>query len=105
MSDTTAPPQPPSKGRIFFRRLFSTLLLWGIVLGGMFCGNKLISDYVFLAIMLLLSFAGLVEFYGLVEKRDLVCFKGWGVFGGVLLILVTFLFSTGVFGDYSSPAR
>ena len=46
--------------------------------------------------MLLLTWAGLTEFYDIVAKRDLVCFKPWGILGGLLLIAGTFLALTGV---------
>ncbi len=81
------------------------MILWGVILAALFSGNKLISDYVFLAIMLFLAVVGLVEFYGLVEKRGLVCFKGWGLLGGVLLMGVTFLHCTGKLGIHESPSR
>ncbi len=71
----------------------------------MFSGNRLISDYVFLALMLLLAVTGLLEFYGLVEKRDLVCFKWTGLIGGVLLMVGTFLHATGHLGIYEVPSR
>ena len=106
MSDATAPtPAQPSKLKIFFRRLLSTVILWSIILTALFSGNKLISDYVFLVIMVFLAGAGMAEFYGIVEKRDLVCFKGWGIFGGVSLMVVTFLHLTGQLGIYGTPAR
>ena len=97
---TTPPPAAPapalSKGQIFVRRLTSTAILWSIVLTAMFSGNEFISNGVFLALMLLLTWAGLTEFYDLVAKRDLVCFKPWGIFGGLLLIAGTFFALTGV---------
>jgi phosphatidate cytidylyltransferase len=40
-----------------------------------------------------------------VEKRDLVCFKGWGILGGLLLMVGTFLNLTGVIGRSGTPAR
>jgi phosphatidate cytidylyltransferase len=101
---TPAPP-PLSKGKVFWRRFTSFVVLWTLVISALFSGNRLVSDYVFLAIMLLLAGAGLAEFYGLVEKRDLSCFKGWGIFGGVLLMLGTFLNLTGQIGTSGSPAR
>jgi phosphatidate cytidylyltransferase len=104
MSDATAP-TPPSKLKTFLRRLISSVLLWTVVLLGLFSGNKLIADGLFLGVMLLLAVSGLAEFYGMVEKRDLVCFKGWGIFGGVLLMVGTFLQLTGHIGTQGSPAR
>lgn len=102
---TPPPPASPSKAQVFFRRLLSTLILWSVVLGAMFSGNKLLSDYVFLIIMILLTGVGLAEFYGLVEKRGLVCFKGWGIFAGVLLIVGTFYHFSGKLGVAGTPAR
>ena len=100
---TDAP--PPSKLKTFLRRLASTVFLWTVILAALFSGNQLVSDYVFLAIMLVLAVSGLIEFYGLVEKRELVCFKRWGVFGGALLIFWTFMELTGHVGVQGSPAR
>ena len=69
-------PPPLSKAKIFWRRLTSFVVLWTIVLTAMFSRNRLVSDYVFLVIMVLLAALGLAEFYGLVAKR------GWIVSSG-----------------------
>ena len=102
-----APPSKPpmSKARIFLRRLISSLILWTVVLTALFSSNKELSDYVFLLIMVFLAATGLIEFYGLVHKRDLVCFTGWGIFGGILLMVGTFLNLTGRLGTTGTPAR
>ena len=100
-----APPQPSSKLKTFFRRLLSTVVLWAIILTALFCGNKAISDYSFLVVMVFLAVSGLAEFYGIAAKRDLVCFNYWGIFGGALLIIGTFLQLTGHIGTHGSPAR
>lgn len=107
MPDANAPTQtsPPSKLKTFLRRLISTVLLWTVILAALFSGSELISNYVFLAIILFLALAGLAEFYAIVEKRDLVCFKGWGLVGGGLLMAGTFLHETGKLGIYGTPAR
>jgi len=102
---TASPVSAPSKVRIFFRRLTSTVILWSIILTALFSGHRLISDYVFLVIMIFLAGFGLAEFYGLVEKRDLVCFKVSGLLGGLLLMVGTFLNLTGHIGMQGSPAR
>src|ERR1041385_6291497 len=100
-----APPQPSSKLKTFFRRLLSTVVLWAIILTALFCGNKAISDYSFLLVMVFLAISGLAEFYGIAAKRELVCFIYWGIFGGVLLITGTFLQLNGMIGTQGSPAR
>lgn len=95
----------PSKARVFVRRLASSLFLWAIVLTAMFSGNRLISDYVFVALMMFLAVTGIIEFYDIAQKRDLVCFRGWGIAAGVLLMLGTFLHCTGKLGIHNSPSR
>jgi phosphatidate cytidylyltransferase len=100
----TAPPTL-SKAKIFFRRLVSFVILWSLILGTMFSGNRILANDVFLVIMAFLAAFGLVEFYGLVEQRGLVCFKWCGVFGGVLLMVGTFLHVTGHLGIHHTPAR
>jgi phosphatidate cytidylyltransferase len=104
-ANPTSPPPAPTKFKIFLRRLLSFVVLWTIVLTALFSSNRLVSDYVFLMIMVFLAVTGLAEFYGLVEKRDLVCFKWWGMLGGLLLMVGTFLNLTGLIGTSGSPAR
>ena len=94
-----------ARSKVFLRRLLSFVLLWAVVLGAMFSGHKLISDIVFLVIMVALAAFGLEEFYDLAGKRALSCFRGWGVFGGVMLIVGTFLHLTGNLGIADTPAR
>jgi len=94
-----------SKLKTFLRRLFSFVVLWTIILTALFSANRLVSNYIFLTIIAFLAVSGLVEFYGLAAKRDLVCFAGWGTVGGLLLIIGTFLNLTGVLGTSGSPAR
>lgn len=94
-----------SKGRTFLRRLLSSVVLWGLVIFSIFSPNKILANYVFLAFMVLLSGLGLLEFYALVEKRSLVCFTGWGVFGGLLLMTSTHLYLSGVLATDVSAAQ
>ena len=95
----------PSKARVFLRRLLTSIVLWTVVISALFSGNKLISNGVFLVIMMALAGFDLLEFYGLVEKRGLICFKEWGVFGGLLLIASTFFYLSGVLGIQEAPAK
>ncbi len=100
---TSQPPQPTaqpvpavSKAQVFVRRLSSTVALWTVVLWTIFSENHAITNWVFLALMLALAVQGLREFYDLVEKRGLVCFRYWGIFSGITLMLSTFLYFSGV---------
>ena len=105
MSDATAPAQTPSKAAIFLRRLITSVILWTVILAALFSGSSLVSDGVFLLIIVFLALAGLAEFYGLAEKRGLACFKWCGLIGGALLMVGTFLELIGKIGTQGSPAR
>ena len=102
---TSSQPPAPSKLKTFLRRLLSTVILWTIVLTALFSGHKLVSDYVFLVVMIVLAVTGLAEFYGMAAKRGLICFERWGIVGGLLLMVGTFLNLTGQLGTSGSPAR
>ncbi|MFZ0825827.1 MAG: CDP-archaeol synthase [Verrucomicrobiia bacterium] len=113
MSDTAVAAQAPSKAQVFFRRLITTVILWTVILAALFSSSRLVSNGVFILIMMFLATAGLAEFYGMAEKRNLACFKWCGLIGGVLLMAGTFLqltgeisaVTTGYVGVYDSPAR
>jgi len=105
MSDAGAAAQTPSKAQVFLRRLITTVILWTVILAGLFSSNTLVSNGLFLLIILLLALAGLAEFYGLAEKRGLACYKGCGLLGGALLMVGTFLNLTGHLGTSGTPAR
>jgi phosphatidate cytidylyltransferase len=100
-----APAAPLSKKAVFLRRLLSFVVLWGIVLGALFSGNKALSDYVFLAILLLLAATGLQEFYGMVTRLGHACYARLGIAGGLLLLIATFCYISGEFGKAAPPSR
>jgi len=93
------------KAHAFLRRLASSLILWTAVLLALFSRHPTVAQWVFLAIMIVLATAGLMEFYGLARKRGLPCFPGCGLAGGLLLMVGTFLHCTGQLGIHGSPAR
>lgn len=96
---------PLSKGAVFLRRLASSLVLWTVVIAALFASNRVFSGVCFLSIMMVLAGVGLVEFYGLAEKKGLVCFKWWGVGGGALLMVSTFVYLSGWVKPHSLPAK
>ncbi len=105
MPDPVNATPAPNKAQVFLRRAGSTLLLWTAVIAAMFSHNRILSDGVSGLLVALLALAGLIEFYGMAEKRGLACFKFTGVFGGVLLMLGTFAHFQGWLGIHNSPAR
>ncbi len=96
---------PAGKGPIFLRRLCSTVVLWGIVLTAIFSTDRFVREYVFLGLMLLLAWVGLREFYDLVERRGLVCFRRWGILHGLLLMVATFYYLTHATGHQRLPSK
>jgi phosphatidate cytidylyltransferase len=105
MSNAAAAAPSPSKARVFLRRLITSVILWTVILASLFSSNPLVSDGVFLVIIVFLALAGLAEFYGLAGKRGLACFKWCGLLGGALLMVGTFLNLIGRIGTQGSPAR
>jgi phosphatidate cytidylyltransferase len=105
MSDAAAAAPSPSKARVFLRRLITSVILWTVIIAALFSSSSLVSDGVFLLIIVFLALAGLAEFYGLAEKRGLACFKWCGLLGGALLMVGTFLNLIGRIGTQGSPAR
>lgn len=106
MAETAQPPITPlSKGAVFRRRLLSFTILWGVVLGALFSGNKILSDYVFLLIVAFLAVTGLMEFYGMVARLGYACYTKEGILGGALLLIATFGYISGDFGKAAGPSR
>jgi phosphatidate cytidylyltransferase len=106
MSQTAGAAPAPSKAKVFLRRLITTVILWTVIIVALFSSHPLISGGVFFLIIVFLALAGLAEFYGLVQKRGLACFRWCGLLGGALLMVGTFLhLTTKHFGINDSPAR
>ncbi|MGA3284801.1 MAG: phosphatidate cytidylyltransferase [Verrucomicrobiota bacterium] len=105
MSNAVVAAQTPSKSKVFLRRLITSVVLWTVIIAALFSTSTLISNGGFILVMVFVAMTGLMEFYGLAEKRGLVCFKWCGLFGGLLLMLGTFLNLTGHLGTSDSPAR
>ncbi|HTD85966.1 MAG TPA: phosphatidate cytidylyltransferase [Candidatus Binatia bacterium] len=107
MNEAAPIPAPASSSKLktFLRRLLSTVILWTVLLGAMFSGNVVLSNTVFLVIMCTLTVVGLLEFYGLAARIGLFCFKVFGIIGGLLLIVGTFLHFSGKLGISGTPAR
>jgi phosphatidate cytidylyltransferase len=105
MPDASATPTAPTRRQVFLRRLGSTVVLWTVILAALFSGKPALSNAVFISIITLLVVTGLVEFYDLAQKCGLSCFRRWGIGGGVLLIVGTFLNLLGVIGTSGTPSR
>jgi phosphatidate cytidylyltransferase len=102
---SAAPSPTSSKAKVFFRRFLTTVVLWTVIITALFSKSELVSDGVFIVIIVFLALAGLAEFYDMAEKRGLACFKWSGLVGALLLTVGTFLNVTGHIGTQGSPAR
>jgi phosphatidate cytidylyltransferase len=94
---------PPSRSAVFVRRLLTSIVLWTLVISALFSQYKLLSDYAILVVMMALAGAGLHEFYALVQRRNLVCFRWWGLFSGLLLMASTFIYLSS--GGIRAPSK
>lgn len=79
------------KGATFLKRFASTIVLWGIVLLAIFAPSRPLALGAFIIIALAVTGFGLFEFYTLIQKRGLPCFKSVGIIAGLVLISVGFL--------------
>ena len=105
MSETAGAPPAPSKAKVFLLRSITTVILWTVILTALFSSHKVFSQGVFLLIIAFLAVTGLLEFYGLVAKRGLHCFRWCGLIGGILLMIGTFFNVTGHIGTSGTPSR
>lgn len=97
--------QPSLKTSVFLKRLTSSVVLWSVVVAALFAPNPLVAGTCFVGILMLLAGTGLAEFYGLVRQRGLVCFRGWGLLAGLLLIGSSFLYLSGLTGAPKLPSK
>ena len=102
-TETTTTGAATPKKLVFLRRLTTSVVLWTVLISALFSQNKFVSNYCALGMMVALAGLGLHEFYALVQKRNLACFKGLGIFGGLVLMVSTFFFLTQ--GGYNAPAK
>lgn len=106
MADVPVPPPlQTDRAAAFRRRLGSSLILWAAVVGALFAPHPLVAGTCFVGILLVLAGAGLKEFYGLVRRRGLECFSGWGLLAGWLLIGSSFVYLSGLTGAPRLPAK
>ena len=73
-----------SKVQVFGARLFSTLLLWAIVMGVFLSGNA----WAFIGLMLFLAVFGLREFFQMTKSGGMPSQPIWGMLVGVLYLAV-----------------
>lgn len=105
MSDTSANGRPVSRSAVFLRRLTSSVLLWAVVVAALFAPHPTVAGTCFVLVMMLLAGTGLLEFYGLVERRGMVCFRFWGLAAGLLLMLSTFIYLSGAVLPRKLPSK
>lgn len=102
-SDHAGAPAAHSKLQTFFRRLFTTVVLWALVLGALFSGNLLVADLALLAVVAVITVFALLEFCDLVQRRGIACFRSYAVATGVLFVSAVWLAETGLLSDKVSP--
>lgn len=98
-------PAASDRAAVFRRRLGSSLALWAVVVGALFAPHPVVAGTCFAGLLLVLAGAGLWEFYGLVQRRGLECFRGWGLLAGGVLIGSSFVYLSGLTGAPRLPAK
>ena len=86
-------------------RLLSTVILWGIVLSPGFFHGHIAGDYLFLFLLMSLSFLGLMEFHHLTQAKGIFCFRRLGQAGGLILLGSTFFYLTGYWDRAAGNSR
>jgi phosphatidate cytidylyltransferase len=105
MTDARPKTSTTPKSQVFLRRFVSSASLWTLVLWALFTQRNVVAEFVFLGVILTLAVLGLREFYSLMRRRNLACFEGWGIFGGVLLTGCTFFYLSGRWGKVVLPSK
>ncbi len=101
--DTAVARPAPTRLQTFGKRLFSTVLLWTVVLGALFSGNQIIADLAVLIVLNVISVFGLMEFCDMLEKRGQPCFRAYAIITGSVFITASWLAETGFFFTGASP--
>ncbi len=102
-SDTAVVRPASSKLQTFLKRLLSTVVLWGVLLGALFSGNKTIADLALLIVVNVISIFGLMEFCDMLAKRQCPCFRVYAIITGSVFISALWLAQTGHFFGGASP--
>lgn len=75
----STPKPAKSKAQVFAARLFSTLLLWGIVTGVFLSGNA----WAFIGMVLLLAVFGMWEYFQMTKRGGMPSQPRWGMLVGL----------------------
>ena len=93
-----------SKGQTFVRRFFSSLVLYGVLMAGLFAPNEKVKLVAFGGVIALLGAVGLVEYFNMARKRELAPFGKLGAWAGVGLIGLVF-WAVAIRGDAALAAK
>ncbi|MCD6340245.1 MAG: phosphatidate cytidylyltransferase [Verrucomicrobia bacterium] len=104
-NDARPTKRPKNRAGIFAQRLASSATLWGVLILALFAPTPWLSHLCFLAAVSVLALLGLGEFYEIARRRGLPCFPKLGLGGGLLLIVSTWLYLSGVIREQSLPAK
>lgn len=94
-SDTPDAAAAPTKLKIFFQRLASTLVLWALVLGALFSGHRTAADLALLIVLNVICFFATLEFGGLVTARGGKFFRTYALTGGFCYLAVSWWAQSG----------
>ncbi len=94
-SDSPVAVAAPSKLQTFFKRLLSTVVLWALVLGALFSGNRMAADLAILIASNAICFFGLLEFAGLVAARGGTVYRTYALTSGFCYLAISWWAQSG----------
>lgn len=94
-SDMADAPVAPTKLQTLFKRLFSTIILWALVLGALFSGHRNMADLALLVVLNIICFLALLEFGGLVVARGGKFFRTYALTGGFCYLTISWWVQSG----------
>lgn len=87
------------------RRVLTTLVLWAVVLAGLFALPWPLLQIMVLITLAILVLIGLLEFYRLAEKQGYRCYRNLGILGGLFLVVSTWCYLSGIFNQQLQAAK
>lgn len=94
-SDKPGAAVAPTKFQTFLQRLLTTVVLWAIVLGALFSGNKTAADIAVLIVLNVICFFGVLEFAGLTTAKGGDFFRSYALTGGLLYLAISWWVESG----------
>ena len=85
--EKSAADSAPTKLQTFFKRLFSTVLLWVVVVAGLLLGNQVVRDLAVLLVIGVITVVGVMEICDMISKRGGRVYRAFAIIGGLAFVV------------------